>query len=49
MRDYIATKRNQDGIEKRFHIEAGNIREAAAKAEASIDNLWKIVRIEVLE
>lgn len=51
MKSYIATKRRKDNHETthRFHVEAGNIREAAAKAEAIVDGLWEIIAVEVLE
>lgn len=51
MKSYIATKRRKDSpeIERRIHITANNLREAAAKAEFEVDSLWEIVRVEVLE
>ena len=50
MKSYIVTQKLKGhSNEKRYHIAAASIAEAARRAEDEADGLWEIVKIELLE
>lgn len=50
MKSYIITIRKKDTMdERRVHVSAQTLSEAALLGESNIDNLYEIIKIEVLE